>query len=214
MDLPRTRKEALTLGLPFYFTGKPCHRGHIVNRHAAGGCADCRKIDGKIAPKSPLSPAQCKARAKRSRAWRAANPERVKELNRIHYLADIKGRIAYAQEWAARNPERFKESKRRCDRKRKQKKLAETRNRRARKKAASGVHTAADIEAIRVAQRNKCAYCREPLPKRGWHVDHVIAIIRGGSNDRRNLQITCDFCNESKGARDPIDHAQKIGLLI
>ncbi len=32
--------------------------------------------------------------------------------------------------------------------------------------------------------------------------------------DARALQITCVDCNLSKGARDPIFHAQQLGMLI
>lgn len=39
--LPRTRAEALALGLPRYFTGKPCKHGHVAERLAAGACSEC-----------------------------------------------------------------------------------------------------------------------------------------------------------------------------
>lgn len=82
-----------------------------------------------------------------------------------------------------------------------------------RKLGAAGAHTADDVEAIRKAQRNKCAYCRVSLSRTEMHVDHIVALSRGGSNDRRNLQMLCRSCNQSKSAKDPLDFARKIGRL-
>jgi hypothetical protein len=49
-----TRKEANAAGLTRYFTGKPCKRGHVVERRVdTGDCAECVN--------------------QRSRRWRAAN---------------------------------------------------------------------------------------------------------------------------------------------
>ena len=36
-----SKKEAMTLGYSFYWTGKPCPKGHIAPRLKAGGCVDC-----------------------------------------------------------------------------------------------------------------------------------------------------------------------------
>jgi hypothetical protein len=39
-----THKEARQLGLPKYFTGKPCKHGHISERYTLGGtCVTCAK---------------------------------------------------------------------------------------------------------------------------------------------------------------------------
>ncbi len=39
-----SRKEALSLNLTTYFTGLPCHKGHISNRVvSSGSCYECRK---------------------------------------------------------------------------------------------------------------------------------------------------------------------------
>lgn len=46
------------------------------------------------------------------------------------------------------------------------------------------------------------------------HVDHIKALRRGGTNDRRNLQMLCQPCNNRKHAKDPIDYAQSLGLLL
>lgn len=39
-----TAKEAREKGLKFYFTGKPCKRGHVVKRRVIGRhCVACEK---------------------------------------------------------------------------------------------------------------------------------------------------------------------------
>jgi hypothetical protein len=49
-----SRAAALSKGLKTYFTGKPCKRGHVVERRVdTGDCAECLN--------------------RRSRKWRAAN---------------------------------------------------------------------------------------------------------------------------------------------
>ncbi len=37
MQLLKTRAEAIARGLPRYFTGKPCQRGHVAERKTSGG---------------------------------------------------------------------------------------------------------------------------------------------------------------------------------
>lgn len=40
-----TRKDALARGLTRYFTGKPCERGHVVERLAsASNCTECVRL--------------------------------------------------------------------------------------------------------------------------------------------------------------------------
>lgn len=45
----------------------------------------------------------------------------------------------------------------------------------------------------------RCVYCGEPL-ENGWHVDHMIPLAKGGSNELANLAPACGPCNEAKGA--------------
>lgn len=43
------RREARALGLSYYFTGKPCLRGHVCERYShSGGCCECTKIRTQI----------------------------------------------------------------------------------------------------------------------------------------------------------------------
>jgi 5-methylcytosine-specific restriction endonuclease McrA len=90
---------------------------------------------------------------------------------------------------------------------------AHCRLRRAREKGAAGNHTANDILFLLEKQRYKCANCSKSVRKMR-HVDHIMPLAKGGSNDRKNLQILCPPCNLSKRAKHPIDWARENGRLL
>lgn len=50
-------------------------------------------------------------------------------------------------------------------------------------------------------QKRRCWWCGKNIKGNDYHVDHVIPIARGGSNDIGNLCIACPSCNLKKGAR-------------
>lgn len=84
---------------------------------------------------------------------------------------------------------------------------------RARRQNVEGEHTAQDIRDIFKSQRGKCAYCRVKLGT-AYHVDHIVAISKGGTNFRSNLQLLCRPCNMKKHAKDPLDFARSLGKLL
>jgi 5-methylcytosine-specific restriction endonuclease McrA len=86
---------------------------------------------------------------------------------------------------------------------------AKWQNRRARKRHASGTHTAADIAAQRTRQKGRCFWCQEKVG-RSYHVDHVMPISRGGSNGPENIVIACASCNLSKGAKMPSEFGGRL----
>lgn len=146
--------------------------------------------------------------------WRKINPERVKELAKKYRDADP-GKLRVQQKASRdRNRARLRISAAEYARNHPEQRAASERARKAKKLKAGGHHTAKDIAEIFQSQRGRCAYCRIGLPRRGYHVDHIRALSRGGSNARSNLQILCAPCNTSKHTADPIDFAQSKGLLI
>jgi len=46
-------------------------------------------------------------------------------------------------------------------------------------------------------QQGECFYCKRHLNER-YHIDHVVPISRGGTNDCGNIVIACPSCNCSK----------------
>lgn len=164
----------------------------------------------------------------RDREYYEVNPQKVRERNRKYYEANAEKRRearrkwakanpeknrAQASKWAKANPEKIKERKRQYVLSHPEKMSEYRRNRRARKRAASGKHTAADIIAQLKRQKRKCYYCHCKLTDQ-YHVDHVIPLARGGSNGPENLVIACPTCNCSKNDKLPHEWSGSNGRLL
>lgn len=208
-----------------YFDGKPCRRGHVAPRLVRNAdCTECVRVRHR-----EWYAANREADLARKAQWVAENRDRVRARDAASYQKNKAKVIARSAAWYAENREaglvarrayhaknrerlsaynsaRYQENRERY--------LAYSRNRKARKKAAPGRHTASDIAAIEKAQRGRCAYCRVALSKVQRHVDHIVPLILGGSNDRQNIQLLCSACNLSKHAADPIDYAKRTGRLL
>ena len=46
-----------------------------------------------------------------------------------------------------------------------------------------------------------CQYCGRRAPNVVLHVDHVVPVIAGGTNELANLRTACSICNLGKGSR-------------
>lgn len=203
-----TRPDAKAAGLKRFFTGSPCKSGHVAERYtSSGGCITCdahgqigryRREHPVIQHRSGFANEQERAAAKllAIKEWSAANPARVKEIEKRSKKKRADQNRAVMKAWRAANPERVS---------------AYNRNWRA--GANGGKHTAAEVRSLLFLQKGKCAYCRTKLGD-SYQVDHIVAVSKGGTNDRKNLQITCVRCNCSKRATDPIVFARGLGLLI
>lgn len=243
-DWPATKEAAKAAGVRFFFPGTPCAKGHVGLRTVCGNgrCVECARATNAAQYQKRREEylanrkerylrnreavlKQCaeyyemnkERRRERDRlnaaAYRAKHPEQCKATVRRHFLENREqyrlGCVAYR----ARNLEKCRELNRAWGKANPDKVRAQAHLRRARKMVAPGRYTAEDIAAIRKAQKDRCAYCRAPLKRRG-HVDHIKALSKGGSNYPANLQLTCRTCNSSKHNRDPIEFAQRRGLLL
>lgn len=213
-----SRKEAVEQGLSRYF-GRPCTHGHGTVRKTSGRhCVECvrlavdrrkeayadrkRELERIRYAKDPTK------HIKKVQAYYAVNGEHVRERRKKLHHRNQEGEEYRRQaaertkQWTLDNPEKASHNARVCHNRR-----------RALELNASGSFSADDIVDIIKSQRGRCAYCRKKLGDK-YHVDHIVALARGGTNDRRNLQAACPKCNLSKAARDPIDHARSLGKLL
>lgn len=196
--MPKNRAEAKAQGAKRFFTGDSCKRGHVAERKACDGtCVECAKmLDLKWKAENP---ARFKETSKKAAArWYASHIEHARAVARKRVANDRELARAKCKKWRADNP-----IKARIDWDR----------RRVRKLSAEGSYTVAEADRIRAAQKDKCAACGTRL-KGGGHLDHIVALARGGSNWPSNLQWLCAPCNLTKSARDPIEFMQSRGKLL
>lgn len=165
---------------------------------------------------------------------RAADPEKAKEICARHYAKHRDEILARNREWSAKNKTRKAENiKRWIDLN--PERAAAIRYKAQRKWRVGNPHkiklynafhgslrrsvlsmTRAEMIAlipkIMESQKRKCGCCRVKLSK--FHIDHIIAVTRGGKTEPKNLQLLCPSCNISKSNRDPIDFMQSRGFLL
>ncbi len=195
-ELPRTRAEAKQTGATHYFTGKPCKHGHIAERSTSDAvCQECnRERSREFARNNP----ELKRQKDREYYW--SDPEARRESARIYAAANAEAARVRAAAWRLANPERAAHN---------------DRIKRARKRGAGGSHTLKEITGLLRKQNYRCVYCRASIrKKKNRHVDHIMPLKLGGSNDITNIQLLCPTCNMSKKASHPVDYARRIGLLV
>lgn len=82
-----------------------------------------------------------------------------------------------------------------------------------RRRGAGGSFSKKDIDFLMRSQKQKCVSCFTSLLD-GKHIDHILPIALGGTNDPTNLQLLCPKCNREKSAKHPIDFMQSKGFLL
>lgn len=179
------RIAARAAGERHYSTGQRCKHDHEDKRFVANGiCVGC-----SVARAKKWLDARPGYEAAYKRDYRKRFPSKHKDAN---------------QRYCQRNPEKRRENHRRW----REANLEYHRaywavyvsNRRARVAKNGGFYTIDDVKLLREKQNNCCAACGQDGKK--LEVDHIVAVIRGGSNDPSNLQLLCRPCNASKGARE------------
>lgn len=149
----------------------------------------------------------------RALAWQKANPERRKEI-RAKWIANNKEQMkAIRAEWKRKNADKVRGERAQWMRDHPEVRAANEAKRRTRKAGAGGSFTADQISALYGLQKGCCAICRDKL-NGTFQRDHILPVALGGSSDISNIQLLCQPCNGSKGARHPVEHAQTLGRLL
>lgn len=196
-----SRKLAIDSGLSHYFTGLPCKNGHIERRLAKSShCLGCLRM--RAEQRKQNDPDAYFAYAKELRGRKSSSGQVLaNERKRAKYASDPEFRsrqLRNAKEWASQN---------------KGHRLASYHKRERAKKASGDHFTGHDVKQVLASQKEKCANCLSSI-RGGYHVDHIVPLARGGTNDRYNIQLLCPPCNIKKSSLDPVDWANRNGRLL
>lgn len=131
--------------------------------------------------------------------YRAKNPDSGKKYWQRYEERNPGARAAYMREWRKNNPEA---------------KRASEAKRRAAMDAGGGHYTKDDVRNLVILQKNRCATCHSAFIGVKFHVDHIMPLALGGTNDKLNIQLLCKPCNMEKRALHPIDFMQRKGYLL
>jgi 5-methylcytosine-specific restriction endonuclease McrA len=105
MDYPTTREEAKKTGNKYYFTGKPCSRGHIALRKTKGVCVECMKEDWAIDNAKRAEKPKSEAAKAAGRRYYEKNKEAVKARASARPAHEVR---QYKDKHKSNNPEYYK----------------------------------------------------------------------------------------------------------
>ena len=211
--------------------------GAETERYASGKCKPCQRTASAAWAKENPD----KHRSK-SAKWAAANPEKVRAANAAWYAANREKARASRATWQAANPEKKRArdaAYRAASREKLNARSAAYRAANPEKcHAAIATWRAANPEALRIyshnrrarasggklsnglaerlykLQRGKCACgCKQPLGD-NYHLDHIMPLALGGTNEDENIQLLRATCNLRKHDKHPVEFMQQRGFLL
>ena len=134
------------------------------------------------------------------RRWYANNPEKSKEMDRLRRLKHADKIRERNRRYQQANRDKIKAWHRKSYLKHRTERLEYSRitnhNRRAAMARGEGL-TYGLPRRLLASQNFKCVHCPADLHK-GYHMDHIVALSKGGPHKDENIQLLCPACNLSK----------------
>jgi hypothetical protein len=65
-------------------------------------------------------------------------------------------------------------------------------------------------QAIYERDLRSCYMCLSPLEAKGFHLDHLVPVARGGDNSQANLAVSCADCNKRRGTTIGVRQLEKL----
>lgn len=149
--------------------------------------------------------------AKRHEEYYAQYGDEIRTRRMAQYYENHERDTAKWRDYYKRTSEYHKERAKEYRKNNPEKVRLRVRIRGERRRKNGGTYTKRDILKLMELQKHKCHWCLCSLDKTKWHIDHVIPLSRGGSNDLSNIRLACAKCNMSKGNKMPWEW---IGRLV
>ena len=105
MDYPTDRATAKATGAKYYYTGKPCARGHVALRKTKGACVECMKEDWALDNKKRSEKPKSEAAKAAGRRYYEKNKEAVKARANARPKLET---TQYKRKYKEANPELYK----------------------------------------------------------------------------------------------------------
>jgi 5-methylcytosine-specific restriction endonuclease McrA len=120
--------------------------------------------------------------AQYKKIWTANNKERVDASKRSYYEREREVILARSKKWAENNPGKVRQAK-----------TNNLRKRRAARHTSRGHFTVEEFKELCARYGNKCLACGDT--EAVLEADHVVPLVKGGSDSINNIQPLCGSCN-------------------
>lgn len=146
----------------------------------------------------------------RSRIWHQVNRDHKRQLSKALILANLDSHRAYGRSYYQKNNEILKSRAKsyRSANPEKTRLLARISSAKRRSRL-SGKFDISDVNLKYEQQKGKCYWCKSALNNK-YHIDHIIAISKGGLNTASNICCACSNCNLKKYNRTPWDFSGRL----
>ncbi len=131
--------------------------------------------------------------------WRNVNKDKIVKYVAKYRKANRNKLIRWSLEWRNANKDKARIFGRRWRNANKDKTRDYMSCRQARKRGAF----VENVERQVVYKRDKevCHICGKRVKSKGWHLDHIIPLIKGGEHSYRNVAVSHPQCNLQKGVK-------------